>query len=96
MSIWEKLLMPAGLSLLFILLSGGFMFGVGGATPRMRIVLKGAAVFVLGMLFSMAWHVELAQVFRWEDAWIGTTAGSGLAGVLLAKRLFRQQAQSSG
>jgi hypothetical protein len=92
MSLGERLIIPAVLTILFALLSLGAMFGTGGDARRMKIVLRCAIVFVVGMTYSMAWHDVLARVFRWEQAWIATTILSGVVGVLLGRRWFAKGA----
>jgi hypothetical protein len=92
---WEKLLMPIVGTLLFLLMSAGFMFGAGGATARMRIVLRAATIFMMVMLHSMAWHKEIGRIFRWQDAWVATTIAGAVASVLLAKRWFAKRERYS-
>jgi hypothetical protein len=87
-NMWEKLLVPLAIILVFLLLSGGFMFGVGGAATRMKIILRPATVFVSVMLYSMAFHREIARLLHWSDARIGTSILGAAAGILLAKRWF--------
>jgi hypothetical protein len=87
MSLGERLIIPAALTILFALMSGGVMVGVGGATHRMKIVWSCAIVFVGGMTYSMFWHDKLASLFGWEDVWMATTAAIGVGSVWLGRRL---------
>ena len=87
---WEKILVPLALVVVYVLLSGGFMFGVQGGTPRMRIVLRAAVLFVAVMVYSMAWHKELASFLGFAQAWILTTIlGAGVA-VIFARHQFHK------
>lgn len=85
---WEKVIIPGAGTLLFFLLSGGFALGTGGATRRIKIILRCATLFAAGMTYSMAWHKELAGIFQWESAWIATTVASALGSVWLGKVWF--------
>ena len=91
---WEKILMPLAGALLFFLMSGGFMLGVNGASKRMRMILRSSVCFVAAMLFSMAWHRELARVLGWTDAWIATTIIGAIVSILLARHWFAKGNES--
>ena len=90
MSVWEKLLLPAAGTLIFFLLSGGLMLGVGSATRGMRIILRCATLFAACMAYSMFWHEELASIFDWQNAWIMVTIVAGGIAVLLGRHWFRK------
>lgn len=87
-SVAERLIIPAVLLLIFALLSGGFMFGVGGATPRMKIILRCSLLFMAGLLYSMAWHDKINALFRWDSAWIAVVLAIAVGCVLLCRRLL--------
>jgi len=95
MSLGERLIIPAALTALVALMSAGVMFGVGGATQRMKIVLRCALVFTAGMLYSMAWHDVLARIFGWDDAWIAVTVAFGIGSVFLGRRWFAKRSHPS-
>jgi hypothetical protein len=87
--VWEKLLVPLVLVILYMILSGGFMFGVRGNTSRMKVVFQAATIFVAAMVYSMAWHLELSSILGFSEAWILTTVlGAGVA-VIFAIHRFR-------
>jgi hypothetical protein len=92
---WEKILIPLAGTLLFLLMSGGFMLTVGGATSRMQIVLRSVSLFVAIMLYSMAWHRELERTFNWPETWIATTVAGGVLSVLVARYLFARRERNS-
>jgi hypothetical protein len=86
----EKLLIPLALVLLYVILSGGFMFGVRGNTSRMRVIFQAATVFVAAMVYSMAWHVELSSILGFSQAWILTTILGAGGAVIFAIHRFRE------
>ena len=88
LSVGERLIVPAALTLLFGLLSGGFMVGAGGATARMRIVFRCAVLFVGGMLYSILWQDKLASLIGWDDAWIAVVVAFAVGCVVLCRRLL--------
>ncbi len=87
---WEKLLVPLALVLVYVILSGGFMFGVRGGTTRMRVVLRAATLFVAAMVYSMAWHAELGAWLGFSKAWILTTIMGAIGAVIFANYQFRK------
>jgi hypothetical protein len=65
------------------------MTGAGGATSRMKPVLRCSILFVGGMVYSMAWHDVLANLFLgWEDAWIATSGFVAVGCIFLCRRLL--------
>ena len=94
-SLGERLIIPAALAALFALMSLGFMVGVGGATQRMKIVFRCALVFTTGMLYSIAWHDVLAQIFHWDETWIAFTVAFAIGSVLLGRWSFARQSHDS-
>jgi hypothetical protein len=86
---WEKLLVPSVLVLLYVTLSGGFMLGVRGNTSRMKVVFQASTIFVAAMAYSMAWHAELSSVLGFSQAWILTTILGAGGAVIFAIRRFR-------
>ena len=87
---WEKLLVPLVLVIVYVMLSGGLMFAVRGNTSRMKIVFQAATIFVAAMVYSMAWHGELSSILGFSQAWIlATVLGAGGA-VIFAVRRFRE------
>ncbi len=95
MSLGERLIGPALLTILFALMSGGFMVGVGGATQRMKIVLRCAIFFVAGTVYSIAWQDKLANIFGWDNAWILAIILSGLGSIWLARMWFKKRSNGS-
>jgi hypothetical protein len=95
-SLGERLIIPAAVTLLVALLSGGAMFSVGGATQRMKTVLRCMLLFTAGTLYCMAWHDVLATIFGWEDAWIVIVVGIAIGSTLLCRRLLAKRSNSSG
>jgi hypothetical protein len=87
---WEKLLVPLVLVILYIALSGGFMFGVRGNTSRMKVIFQAATIFVAAMVYSMAWHQELSSIFGFSQAWILTTILGVGGAVMFAIYRFRE------
>src|SRR4051794_24297314 len=73
-SLGERIVVPAVLAAIFALLSGGAMLTSGGATSRMKIVLRCSLLFVTGTLYCIAWHDKLASLLGWKDAWVGMAA----------------------
>jgi hypothetical protein len=88
LSLGERVIVPAALTSLFALLSGGFMVGVGGATSRMTIVFRCAVLFMGGLTYSMAWQDKLAETLGWDDAWIAVAVAFAVGCVLLCRRLL--------
>jgi hypothetical protein len=86
---------PLLITAIFALLSFGFMFSVRGGTRRMRIVGSCSILFVLGTLYCMAWHEQLAAATGWEDAWIGVAALIAGGVMALGKTLLSRQAQKN-
>lgn len=84
----ERLFIPALLLLIFAALSGGFMFGVGGATARMKIVLRCTILFMAGLLYAMAWHDKIADLFGWGAAWIAVVIVVAIGCFFLCRRLL--------
>lgn len=95
LSLLERLLVPALITGIFALLSGGFMVVAGGATQRMKIVLLGAVLFVGGMGYSMAWHDKLAALFGWDSAWIALSVVVAIACIYLCRRLLARRSDIS-
>jgi hypothetical protein len=84
--------MPALLTLIFAVLSGGFMVGVGGDTRRMRIILSCAIFFIAGIGYSMAWSDKLAVLFfGWQGAWIVVSFLFAIGSIFLGRRWFAKQ-----
>ena len=88
MSLGERLLYPAGLTIFFALMSGGAIVGLGGDTPGMKIVLRCAIVFIAGVTYAIMWQDKLANIFGWDDAWIAAIALAALASIWLGRRWF--------
>ena len=91
----EKLLVPLVLVLLYVILSGGVIFGVRGNTSRMKVVFQSATIFVAAMVYSMAWHVELTSILGFAQAWILTTVLGAAGAVILAIHRFRESNKRS-
>ena len=71
------------------------MFGVRGATVRMKIVLRCSLLFMAGLLYAMAWHDKIAALTGWDNAWIAVVVAIAIACFLLCRRLLdRRQANS--
>jgi hypothetical protein len=87
---WEKLIVPLVLVILYVILSGGFMFGVRGNTSRMKVIFQAATIFVAAMVYSMAWHVELSSILGFSQAWILTTVLGAGGAVMFAIHRFRE------
>jgi hypothetical protein len=87
---WEKLLVPLALVLLYVILSGAVMVGVRGNTSRMNVIFQAATVFVAAMVYSMAWHLELSSILGFSQAWILTTLLGAVGAVGFAIRRFRE------
>ena len=90
-----RLLVPLLITAIFGVLSFGFMFSVRGGTRRMRIVGSCSILFILGTLYCMAWHEQLAAVTGWKDAWIGVAALIAGGTMALGKTLLSRQAQKN-
>ena len=86
----EKLLVPLVLVTLYVILSGGLMFGVRGNTSRMKVILQAATILVAAMVYSMAWHVELSWFLGFSHAWILVSILGAGAAVIFAIRRFRK------
>jgi hypothetical protein len=67
-------------------MSGGFMVSVGGATQRMKGILRCAILFIAATVYSMAWSDKLANIFKWDDTWIAVSALAGIGSVLMGRR----------
>ncbi len=92
LSVGERLIVPAALTGLFALLSGGFMAGVGGATTRMRSVFLCSVLFVASMLYSIMWQDKIALLlFGWDEAWIATCLVAAVGCVLLCRKLLARR-----
>lgn len=92
---WEKLIVPLVLVILYVVLSGGFMFGVRGNSSRMKVIFQAATIFVAAMVYSMAWHVELSSILGFSQAWILTTVLGAGGAVLFATHRFREAERRS-
>ena len=88
MSLEERLLYPTGLTILFALMSGGAIVGLGGDTPGMMIVMRCAIVFVAGVTYAIAWQDKLANIFGWDEAWIAAIVLAALFSIRLGRRWF--------
>jgi hypothetical protein len=72
------------------------MVAAGGATQRMKIVLRCAVVFIAGMVYSMAWHDALTRIFGWEGTWVVVTVFFGIGSVWLGRRWFATEMVRNG
>ncbi len=91
LSLQERLFVPAFLTAIVALLSFGFMFMVGGATRRTRVVGLCAMVFTAGTMYSMAWHEQLTALFGWQQAWMGASVLVAIGSIYLCRRLLLKQ-----
>jgi hypothetical protein len=85
----DLFIMPLFFALLFAALSGGFMMFVRGNTPRTKRIWFCAFLFELGLFYCMAWHVQLADVLGWKEAWIGFAVLIAIASIALCRRLLK-------
>jgi hypothetical protein len=92
-SLGERLLVPLLITGIFAILSFGFMFLVRGGTGRMKVVGLCSILFILGTLYCMAWHEQLAAITGWENAWIGVAVLVAGGAMALGKTLLSRQAQ---
>jgi hypothetical protein len=74
-SLGERIIVPAVVWLLVAAMSGLFVYGSGGATARMKIVVRYSMLFAGGLFYSIAWSDVLARILGWEDAWIAIALG---------------------
>jgi cell division protein FtsW (lipid II flippase) len=92
-SLGERLLVPVLITAIFAFLSFAFMFLVRGATRRMRVVGLCSILFILGTLYCMAWHEQLAAITGWENAWIGAAVLVAGGTIALGRALLSRQSQ---
>jgi len=90
-SLGERLLIPLLLTGIFALLSFGFMFLAKGGTCRMKIIGVCSILFILGTIYCMAWHEQLAALTGWENAWIGMAVVVAAGTIGLCKFLLSRQ-----
>jgi hypothetical protein len=73
-------------------MSGVFMYGSGGSTARMKIVLRYSMLFTGGLFYSIAWKDVLARIFGWEGAWIAVALGFAILGFSRCRAYFKRHA----
>jgi hypothetical protein len=93
LSLGERLLVPLLIAGIFALLSFGFMFGVRGASRRMKSVGLCSTLFIVGTIYCMFWHEQLSAITGWENAWIGASALVATGSIYLCKTLLARQAK---
>lgn len=95
LSLGERLFVPLLIAGIFALLSFGFMFGVRGASRRMKIVGLCSILFIVGTIYCMFWHEQLTAMTGWENAWIGASVLVAIGSVYLCKTLLARQSRTS-
>ena len=90
LSLGERLIVPALIGGIYALLSGGFMVTANGSTPRMRVVWRYSLFFVLGSLYSMAWHDVLSLTLHWNGAWLGVVGLLAAGSIALCRRALEK------
>jgi hypothetical protein len=91
-SLGERLIVPAVVWLLVAAMSGVFMYGSGGSTARMKIILRYSMLFTGGLFYSIAWKDVLARIFGWECAWIAVALGFAILGFWRCRVYFKRHA----
>ena len=67
------------------------MVGVGGTTKRLKIILRFTLIFMGGLLYSMAYHDKIGDLFGWDDGWIGVTVAVAIVCVYLCRRALAKR-----
>jgi hypothetical protein len=93
LSLGERLFIPLLIAGIFALLSFGFMFGVKGATPRLKAVGISSFFFITGTIYCMAWHEQLTALTGWENAWIGASGVVLVGSIVLCRALLARQSR---
>jgi hypothetical protein len=95
----DRIIGPPIFSMIYLLIGYSYMRMVrrGLALSQFqRGLLLYAGLFTLGLGYAIAWRQQLAELLRWEQAWIGLVI---IWGVLLglkawSKRRHRSSAQA--
>ncbi len=93
LSLGERLFIPILIAGIFTLLSFGFMFGVKGASRRMKIVGLCSILSIVGTIYCMFWHEQLTAMTGWGNTWIGASVLVAIGSVYLCKTLLKRQSK---
>lgn len=91
----ERLIFIPVITGIFVLLSFGYMFLAGGATPRLKAVGFCSTIFIAGAGYCMSWRKEIAAYTGWDDAWTGAALVVAIASFFLCRAIVTRQSKQN-